>query len=127
MRDAVKTESALVLNTEAGVLLQSNGRDAPLALRNQERFGDRIAASDLDGDGQMDIATTSVAPAFSADRLAIIAGQKSEGTLFQSALGGGSIVGLAIGDIDLDEHPDLVVAETSSDDTTTLWHIEHAP
>jgi hypothetical protein len=131
VRDLVQlsnVKDGALLVDEAGTLMMQVGAGEPLAIA-PERVGDRVVAADLDADGAMDVLTTSASSPGDADHVVLRrlhAEQLATSVLFRTPLSGGSIVALAIGQLDYDGRADAVLVEEAGGETV-LWRLRHAP
>jgi hypothetical protein len=92
------------------------------------RFGDRFVLADLDRDGALDLITTTAAPAGEPDEVTIHRLDpllQGHSVLFSAQLEG-SIVALAVGDLDFDGQPDLLLVEEGRDLDAVLWRVERS-
>jgi len=102
----------------------------PARLTPSEPVGDRFAVADLDGDGELEIVTSAATSPREADLLSILRVDRTLSTtdvIFRSPLAGGEIVAVAVGDLDLDARPDIIVIEETGDSEAMVWRLEHAP
>jgi hypothetical protein len=132
MRDllVVPGADAWVFVAEDGTLAARDA-DGELQPLSPERVGDRIAAVDLDNDGETEVLTTAAASPGEPDQVVLrrpAPDGSSSTVLLKSPLGGGSIVGIAVGHVDYDARVDVVVVEESLDGVAhTLWRLGHVP
>jgi hypothetical protein len=106
--------------------LRGEGQPNPLAA---ERVGDRIALADLDGDGAIELLTTSASAPGEPDHLVLRRLDEAVQTstvLFRSPLSGGSVVAVAVGHLDYGDRKDGVLAEQVGAETL-LWRLKHTP
>lgn len=130
MRDLALAGDAWVFVAEDGTLAARTA-DGELAPLSPERVGDRLLAVDLDADGEPELVTTGATSPGEPDQLVVrrpAPDGSSSTVLLKSALGGGSIVGVAAGHVDFDARLDLIVLEESVDGATqTVWRLRHVP
>ncbi len=119
-----------VFVAEDGTLAGHDG-DGELQPLAPERVGDRVVALDLDGDGEPELLTTAAVSPGEPDQLVLrrpVPDGSSSTVLLKSPLGGGSIVGIAVGHVDYDARTDVVIVEESLDGAAqTLWRLRHIP
>lgn len=118
-----------VFVTEDGTLAGRAEAGATGAL-SPERIGDRLLVVDLDGDGEVELITTTSASPGEPDQLVVrrlTPGRESTTVLLKSPLSGGSIAGFATGHSDLDRRIDVVIVEEGQDGAATVWRLEHRP
>ncbi len=102
-----------------GVRAGGGGFEAPAG-----PVGDRIVLTDLDRDGRMDLALTGAGGPGDPDRLSVHRLDDGGSPLIFEAGFDGSIAALAVGDLDFDGLPDLVLAEETGGDVAVLWRLE---
>jgi len=129
----LRTLSPLPGRPEAWVFVDELGQvgivgwdDATSSLPDGQ-VGDDMVAIDLDGDRLPELVTTGAGGPDVADTLTVHRLQPglSSGVLFTQTFGG-SVVGIAAGDLDFDGLPDLLIAEEVSPGRTQLWHLERS-
>jgi hypothetical protein len=128
-RVAGKKDTWLWIDADGFIGARAPGK-APVRLAPGEPVGDRFAVTDLDGDGELEIVTSAATSPREADLLSILRVDRALTTtevIFRSPLSGGEIVALAIGDLDLDARPDIILVEESGDSEAMVWRVEHAP
>lgn len=115
---------------EAGRVGAFQEGQRPRILTGIERSGDRIVLADLDGDGEGELTTSAARSPGEGDQLTLyrIDEKLSRQTVaYRSRLSGGDIVAMAVGDLDLDERPDLLVVEEPGGGEAVVWRLEYAP
>lgn len=114
---------------DQGQLLAQRG-GAPPALLAGERVGDRLLLADLDGDGEVDLLTTSASPPSDPDHLVLrrlAADLSSSAVVFRSPLAGGSIAAIAAGHLDVSAaRLDVVLIEELGQEALA-WRLRYAP
>lgn len=107
---------------------EANGRQPAFAL--SDRVGDRAVLVDLDGDRNVELITSSTSAPGESDLLTIYrVEQRREvaSIVYRTPLSGGSITGMAEGDLDFDDIPDVVIVEEVSLSESVVWRLEYAP
>ncbi|MFZ9887688.1 MAG: FG-GAP repeat domain-containing protein [Myxococcota bacterium] len=116
-------------NDESGQLWLQWNNGAASVLTGLERVGDRVTLADFDRDGRPELVSSAATGPDESDEIAIHdldLPRASTSLRFRAPLSGGSIVAVAVGEIDLDGAPDLVVVEELPDGAV-LWRVELAP
>ncbi len=88
------------------------------------RVGDRIVLGDLDADGRVDLAVTEALGPGEPDRLSLFRLDERGSPLLFQATFEGSLAALALGDLDFDGQPDLLLVEETGSDRAVLWRLE---
>lgn len=122
-------QTSWLWNDESGRpgLQRANGEVSLLA--GLERVGDRLTLADFDRDGRPELVSSAATGPEESDEIAIHdldPSRASTSLRFRAPLSGGSIVAVAVGEIDLDGAPDLIVVEELADGAV-LWRVELAP
>jgi len=92
------------------------------------RFGDRFVLADLDGDGALDLVSTTAAPGGEPDAVTIHRLDPSlhgHSVLFSAPLDG-SVVAACAGDLDFDGQVDLLLVEEGRGAEAVLWRVERS-
>ena len=106
--------------------LEARHADGQVDQLAPDRVGDRLAALDIDGDGEWELVTTSPSAPGEPDQLVIRRvepGLQSSSVVLRSPLSGGSVAAIAVGHIDWDARSDLVVLEELGSDAL-VWRLE---
>lgn len=127
-----RVRDAVLLPTGDWLWIDESGRlgaaSTPTLSLPAGRFGDRFVLADLDGDGALDLVTTTAAPPGEPDGITIhrldpaLAGHS---VLFSGALDG-SVVAICAGDLDFDGATDLLLVEEGRDADAVLWRVERS-
>lgn len=122
-------QTSWLWNDESGRpgLQRANGEVSLLA--GLERVGDRLTLADFDRDGRPELVSSAATGPEESDEIAIHdldPSRASTSLRFRAPLSGGSIVAVAVGEIDLDGAPDLIVVEELAEGAV-LWRVELAP
>lgn len=103
---------------------------SPVRLAPMEPLGDRFVVADLDTDGELEVVVSAATAPGDADVVSVLRldrGLTTTDVVFRSALAGGEIAAIAVGDLDLDARPDVVIVEETGDSEAMVWRLEHAP
>ncbi len=121
------TEAFVAVREDGALIARHDGGGGALA---PDRVGDRVLVVDLDGDGGIEVLTTTSASPGEPDQLVV---RRLEPTydgsrvVLRSSLGGGSVAALSAGRLDDDRRVDVVVVEESADGAAQVWRLEHSP
>jgi len=125
---ALPRQEGYILVDDQGQLLSQKRGEPPTTIAT-ERVGDRIALADLDGDGELELLTTSSSAPGEPDHLVLRrmpADLSSLTVVLRSPLSGGSIVTAVIGRIDFGVRPDVVLIEEVGQEALA-WRLRYAP
>jgi hypothetical protein len=106
------------------------GRSNIKQLADVGLVGDRILSIDFDQDGALELLVSSAVYREEADEVIVyrLGGKPVTATeIFRTSMGGGSVAAMALGALDLDENPDLVVVEKTGKPQDILWRLEYSP
>ena len=120
-------ETMIFIGDEGRLGALRKGRSKLLA--SQERAGDRLLLTDLDGAGDAELVTTLGVSYGESDELSVTtldADLQSAKVVLRRRLSGGSIVALASGDLNFDGRDEVYAFEEFNDEAGVLWRIEYA-
>ena len=129
LRFGANADSWMWVNDHGRLFMQSASK-APHEIKAAGVVGDRFLTGDFDVDGRIELMVTSGSQSREGDGIKVYTIGRSGKKLterFQANLTDGFVRAMAVGSLDLDERPDMVIIESTEGPKDILWRLEYAP